>query len=150
MNLIFVWQRSESFAGHSGSGGDGRRKSFEVVSSFLVLKLSCAITFLLSHAHTHSLTWLHTDTLQLPNSLSKIFMPVVTFPPMGTTGVFVENHQRGRQTFHTNCCILKQHEILRFFSPSTPAEDAALLYCMPVLLLEPGCYTKARSSCFLQ
>lgn len=137
MNLVFVSQRIESFAGHSGSGGDGRRKSFEVVPSFFRFKITLHFHFFtLSHTHTHTPTLSHSHgCTQIHYNFPKIFMPVVTFSPMETTGVFNENHC-GRWAFHMNCCILKQLEILRFFSPSTPAEVAALLYCMPVLLLE--------------
>lgn len=57
MNLVFVSRRFESFAGHSGSGGDGRRKSFEVVSSFFSFKITLHFHFFtLTHTHTHALT----------------------------------------------------------------------------------------------
>lgn len=137
MNLVFVSQRFESFAGHSGSGGDGRRTSLEVVSSFLVLKLLHTSTFFfftlsLSHTHTHTLNHSHGCT-EIHYNFPKIFMPVVNFSPMETTGVFNENH-RGRWAFHTNCCILKQLEILQFFSPSTLLK---LLLCFTACL----CYS---------
>lgn len=133
INLVFVSRRFESFAGHSGSGGDRRRKSFELVSSFLVLKL---LFYSFSHPPTYTYTHFTHMAAHRYTTTSQRFLclllPFHTWKQQGFSMKTIVVHGPSIGT----CCILKRLEILQFFSPSTPAEVAALLYCMPVLLLE--------------
>lgn len=139
--LTKIWVICQSFWEW---GRQKEKKFWSVIWSFSIKIILHSFFFpslSLTHTHTHtqSLTHMAARSYATAFQLSKIFMPVVTFPPMETTVVSFEDYQHSRWTFHMKCCILKRHDVLLFFSPSTPAEDAALLYCMPVLILEPSC-----------